>query len=143
MAKPTQSEKQQVNKDSEFETVEDTYAEPWKDMDVGDTLEGKYLGFREVRGDGKRLFPTYVIQLVDGTLRSVAGGTLEGRMYRIPEGTKVRVTFKGTQTHKGNEMKLFDVDMAKGTKLLPISFKRNARPMTESGYEGGDSDIPF
>jgi hypothetical protein len=136
------SKNQSQTKTDDYDDVEDSYAEPWKDPEEGDTVEGKYLGSREIGGNRGQSFPVYVLQQMDGTLISVAGSTLESRMSRIPEGTKVKVTYLGTQEHKGNDMKLFKIGMAKGTKLLPISFKPKNRPLSQS-QSTGDDQIPF
>ncbi len=117
--------------DNEFEEVPDTYAEPWKEPVKGQSIMGVYRGAQPVKKDNplpgqSPFFNAHVLEKADGTLISVAGGSIDSRMARIPHGVKVKVTFDGTQKHKsGGQMKLFTVVAAKGTQLKPISFKSN------------------
>jgi len=122
MANDKSTSKQQNNaSDDEYEDVPDSYAEAWKEPKVGESISGEYCGARMVRGDRGEKFPTYVIKRDDDTLVSVAGASMAGRMARIPEGTRIKITFTGKEkSGKGSEMKLFDIKMAKNTKLLPL-----------------------
>ncbi len=130
----TQTQKQ----DNEFEKVPDSYAEPWKEPKAGDSITGVYIGYKEMEGNNKDTFNSYILQQMDDKLICVAGGTLDGRMTRIPLNTKVRITFQGMQKHGKNMMKMFEIDMAKGTKLLPITHNIKGGKESED-----DSNIPF
>ncbi len=123
------------NPDSEFEEVPDTYATPWKEPKKGESIVGEYVGAREIKGERGDTFDAHVLIREDGSLISVAGGSIDARMARVPYGTKLKVTFEGTQKHKGNNMKLFSVVCAKGTKLKPITFTKTR--------ETNDDNIPF
>ena len=105
--------------DDEFETVEDVFPEPWKDMDEGDYIVGRYLGKAEINGSNNKPFTIYKLKNADDELISVSGASLEARMALIPVGTKLRITYSGTEkTKHGSDMKMFEVQAAKGTRLL-------------------------
>jgi hypothetical protein len=129
----------QSTKDDEFDRVEDVYAEPWKDPKIGDHIGGIYLGHRIIKGERDGTFNAHVLQRIDGKLVSVAGSGLDARMFRVPQGTKVRVTFKGFEKVRGGNMKSFELETAKGTKLLPISFT----PMGKTQVNDEGDQIPF
>jgi len=130
--------KQNENQDADFEgeDVPDSYATPWKDPVKGTSIVGTYLGAQAIKKErGEGTFDAHVMQRADGSLVSVAGGSIDARMARVPYGTKVKVTFEGTQKHKGGNMKLFSVICEKGTKLKPITFTKTR--------DGNDDDLPF
>lgn len=129
------SKTQTPGNDDDFEDVPDSYAEAWKEPKVGDSVIGEYCGARMVKGDRGDMFPAYVVKREDDTLVSVAGASMQGRMSRIPQGTRIKITFTGTEkSGKGSQMKLFEIKMAKGVKLLPL---RVGTPATH------EDDIPF
>lgn len=136
MANPAPKANENLDSDFEGEDVPDSYATPWKEPKKGDSIMGTYLGAKAIpkeRGEGT--FDAHVLQRADGSLVSAAGGSIDARMDRVPYGTKVKITFQGTQKHKGGNMKLFDVICEKGTKLKPITFTKTR--------EGNDDDLPF
>jgi hypothetical protein len=107
--------------DEEFDTVEDSFPEPWKDMDKGDFIIGRYLGSAEINGSNDNPFTIYKLKNDADELISVSGASLEARMVTIPIGARLKVTFTGTEkTKKGSNMKLFTVQVAKNTKLLEV-----------------------
>jgi hypothetical protein len=124
MAKPTtQNNKDTFNDDDddEFVKVDDVFPEPWKDMDKGDSIVGKYMGMGEISGHNNKPFTIYKLKNAEDELISVSGASLEARMALIPVGAKIKVTYMGTEPSKhGTPMKMFQVDVAKGVKLIEI-----------------------
>lgn len=103
----------------EFEDVSDDFAAAWKPKDKGEMREGIYCGAIEVDGERGDTFKSYRIKDAEGIMHGVSGSTLEARMAKIPRGATIRVTYMGTQESKrGSDMKLFNVQVAKGTKVL-------------------------
>ena len=119
MAKNQTNTSTDIDNDDEFEVVEDVFPEPWKDMNEGDYIVGKYLGSMEINGADSKPFTVYKLRTPDDDLISVSGASLEARMATIPVGTKLKVTFLGTEkSAKGSRMKMFEVQAPKGTKYL-------------------------
>lgn len=107
--------------DDDFVTVEDSFPEPWKDMEEGDSISGKYLGQSDINGTNDKPFTIYKLKNSDGELISVSGASLEARMATIPVGTKIKVIYKGTAKSKFNTpMKMFEVQVPKRTKLIEV-----------------------
>lgn len=82
-----------------------------KDLEVGATLEGKYLKKESYEGN----FGTtekYVIETVDGEKMGVFSSASLARQFKnIPEGSYVWITYKGEEVSKnGRPVKVYDVD---------------------------------
>lgn len=114
-----EKEKVKMAKNTEWNDVEDVYAQPWKDFKKGDSIEGIFMGSEEVRaGPNEKPFMSHHVKKEDGQLVGVSGATLDKRMVRLSKGSKVKVTFDGTQPSKrGTPMKLFKVQVAPGTSV--------------------------
>jgi hypothetical protein len=113
--------KNNIENNNDFEIVEDIFPEPWKDMDEGDFIIGKYLGTSLINGANEKPFTIYKLRNDDGELISVSGASLEARMVTIPVGTRLKITFKGTEKSKhGSGMKMFEVQAPKGTKYIEV-----------------------
>jgi hypothetical protein len=107
--------------DEEFVTVEDSFPEPWKDMDEGDHIVGRYVGSAEINGTNDKPFTIYKLKNDDDELISVSGASLEARMAAIPVGARLKVTYTGTEKSKhGTPMKMFNVQVAKNVKLIEV-----------------------
>lgn len=82
-----------------------------KDLEVGATLEGKYLKKESYEGN----FGTtekYVIETADGEKMGVFSSASLARQFKnIPEGSYVWITYKGEEVSKnGRPVKVYDVD---------------------------------
>jgi len=101
----------------ERQSVEGTFADAWKPTQVGQVLEGFYLGSQDAKGD-RGPFKAYHIKTEDGQRMSVSGAGLNTIMPQIPRKTYVWITYQGTEKQKKGDMKVFAVECEKGTKLL-------------------------
>lgn len=82
-----------------------------KDLEVGATLEGKYI--KKETFDGN--FGTtekYVIETADGEKMGVfSSASLTRQFKNIPEGSYVWITYKGEEVSKnGRPVKVYEVD---------------------------------
>lgn len=82
-----------------------------KNLNVGDTLEGKYLK-KELFDGQYGTTEKYVIQGIDGEMYGVyATASLTRQFKNIPEGSYVWIEFKGEETSKnGRPVKVYSVE---------------------------------
>lgn len=99
--------------------VDPKFATPWKPENAGDTLEGIYIGQKEVSTDRFQGKPFIAYLIRSGKeLRSATGGMLASYFEQIPINTKVKITFTGMVAVKNGNAKNFDVEVPDGTQLL-------------------------
>jgi len=103
--------------------VEGTFADPWKPTEIGDTLEGTYLGAQDAMGD-RGPFKAYHVKtkpsaaFPSGQRLSISGAGLNTIMPQIPRKTEITFTYKGTEKTKKGDMKVFGVEVPDDTVLL-------------------------
>lgn len=106
----------------DFVKVENTFADPWKPTTKGESLVATYVGFQDVTTTGpkgqKKEFRSYHLRTNDGERLSVTGAGLTTIMAQIPKKTKIKITFQGTELKGQGEMKVFDVQVPRGTQML-------------------------
>ena len=128
------TENGQAEHQEEFQTVEGTFAEAWawEDTDEkpadGKVFSGIFVAV-DPNGKGKKPGETFkVYHLLDenGKRRSMFGADLDSKLPCVPFGTKVRITWiREQKLSNGNTMRIFNVQCAKGTKLLEPLVTRN------------------
>ena len=126
--------KTETSTTDEFQEVEGTFADPWQWEDSkerpadGKTFTGTYVGM-DPSAPGKKpgeTFRVYHFFDNEGKRRSMFGADLDSKMPRIPFQTKVQITFlRKDRLANGNDMRMFDVKCAKGTKMLEPLVTRN------------------
>lgn len=104
-----------------FQEVKADFGTPWKPEKKGDILEGKYMGFDVIpsqRGQSKS-FKSFRIK-PDGSneVYGVAGATLERKLFQVPKGTFVRITYQGQITTANGQAHDFKIECEQGVKLL-------------------------
>lgn len=102
--------------------VESDFAERWEPGE-GEEIEGVFIGVDNVptrRGE-KDSFKSFRLR-VDGEEKpiGISGAMLESKMRRIPLGTYVWITYKGTVDTNNGKAKDYEVIAEKGTKFLDI-----------------------
>ena len=82
-----------------------------KDLEVGATLEGKYLKKETFEGNYGTI-EKYIIETDKGEKLGVFSSASLARQFKnIPEGAYVWITYKGEETSKnGRPVKVYDVD---------------------------------
>jgi hypothetical protein len=110
-------EKTMAKKERTFEEVKSDLPPVWEPKD-GDTLEGVYVGFKDIKFRQKP-FRTYQVQDEEnGTVLSFSGAIADTKMMRIPRGAYIRVTYLGMTDTSNGEAKDFKVECDSKTKLL-------------------------
>lgn len=109
------------NRPRRGQKVESTFADKWDPVNVGDELEGRYLGHETAQGNRGEPFEVYHIQTADGKRWSCAGAHLDSIMPQIPKLTYVWITYDGKQKlPNGNTMHMYTVTPEAGTKLIDV-----------------------
>lgn len=100
--------------------VESTFADKWDPANVGDVLQGTYVGAEVVAAKRKgEVFTVYHLVDDDGKTWSIAGAYLKGIMKQIPRKAYIFVTFTGIQEmDSGNKMNMFDVEVGENVELV-------------------------
>ena len=102
----------------EREEVKGGFPEPWKPAEVGETIEGIFVGIDLVPDGRKGEFISYRIMDEESEeLRSVSGAMLQTSLGRVPYGTYVWITYVGTERLANGLAKVYKVEMEKGVKL--------------------------
>lgn len=84
----------------------------WKPEKEEDSIEGTLLSKKENVGINES--NAYYIETKDGTFMVWGSTVLDDRMSLIPEGEKVRITYKGIQKNsRGQDVKIFKVEKQK------------------------------
>ena len=109
------------NQDNEnWDDVSDDFGIPWKDYSPGDSQVGEYIGSREVTPRDGSMFLSHQLKKDDDTVVGISGATLNHRFSTIRTGSRVKVTFTGTEksSYGSTNMKMFEVQVKAGTTLL-------------------------
>lgn len=82
-----------------------------KDLNAGDTIEGKYLK-KEIYEGNYGPTEKYIIETGDGEKLGVfASASLSNQFKNVPEGAYVWITYKGEETTKsGRPVKVYEVE---------------------------------
>lgn len=102
-----------------FTRLDDDFGEVWEPKQIGETLEGVFLGIAYVpsKRANRGPFVTHRIKTKDGSIRSVASAILQRRMERIPDDTPVFLVYQGMIETGQGESRGFDVYYPENTKL--------------------------
>lgn len=100
--------------------VESTFAEKWEPQNVGDFVEGRYLGYEVAEGRKDSNFNAYQLLQPDGKRLSMAGAHLDSILPQVPKNTYIWVTYNGSRRMKSGDMKLFTVEVEEGVRLLEV-----------------------
>lgn len=81
-----------------------------KDLAENSVIEGKYISHETMEGKFG-VQDKFVIETADGTFAIAGSASIVSQFVNVPEGSLVRVTYKGRETTKsGNTVKVFEVE---------------------------------
>lgn len=104
------------------EEVKNDLPPKWEPKEIGEEIEGIYIGAREITYSGKT-FKTYVIQTDEDdetgeSLLSFAGAIADRKMSRIPQGSYVWVKLRAKIKTKQGKANDFEIVVEDGVELL-------------------------